>query len=434
MNKEEFYTAAENGDLETIKLYIEQGQDSQYDSYSYSLADIALSKAKDFATAKYIIENGSITVNSFDRVMDFEAKGTILLPEKFRQEWKEYILNNRYLDGFHIIKGLPNVYITNDLLIHTTWVLSHPSGNLPRTITRAEEILTYFTDNPDTYNGNWIQILEEIPRMNMKVKKAILKNKNNQPYNYALNYVIEKIPEYENTELIKYLIKLEADPNLALPNLPAPFNITPLRVTIDNMGSNALLCLLNNGANPNISNKNELPYLYYLLDALGQEIKQLRIAGYITKCLLFLSTALKHGADPFITIYTDEYPDGIPLFYDFFMKFGLTAYLSSASHKYTEILLQYILDTISLFTDNFNVTDQWGMNLLHHVIKFNVLHNKKRSYITADINRLVRLGINPNHRALIDDEQKVVAAKMNGTLPPEYGKTPREMLKAIVND
>ena len=90
-------------------------------------------------------------------------------------------------------------------------------------------------------------------------------------------------------------------------------------------------------------------------------------------------------------------------------------------------LLDYQLDIVyKIFKDNnidINKTDEWNRNILHIVAK-------KNSYKVIDIfNQLVELGVDPDHQAIIDDQDKVTLAKIKGTLPPEYGKTPRELLE-----
>ena len=67
---------------------------------------------------------------------------------------------------------------------------------------------------------------------------------------------------------------------------------------------------------------------------------------------------------------------------------------------------------------NWNTIDEWGRNLLHYATDNREIYRQ-----------LLEKGVDPDHRALIDDEAKVVVAKMNGTLPKEYGKTPRELIE-----
>lgn len=71
---------------------------------------------------------------------------------------------------------------------------------------------------------------------------------------------------------------------------------------------------------------------------------------------------------------------------------------------------------------NWNILDEWGRNLLHIAVG------------NADLwNLLMRKTVNPEHRALIDDQEKVTLAKIKGTLPKEYGKTPEELWNQILN-
>ena len=117
---------------------------------------------------------------------------------------------------------------------------------------------------------------------------------------------------------------------------------------------------------------------------------------------------LEFGADPFANYWEEDIDTGIPIIFK--------AMRNDPSN--IQLLLE---STIEL--KGWNITDEWGRNLLHYAINDEIIYEM-----------LLEKGVDPDHRALIDDEAKVVTAKMNGTLPPEYGKTPREMLKAIVND
>ena len=63
-----------------------------------------------------------------------------------------------------------------------------------------------------------------------------------------------------------------------------------------------------------------------------------------------------------------------------------------------------------------NTTDQWGRNLLHFAVKHRNFYDL-----------LVGKGVNPDHRALIDDNKLTLAKIKRQPIPPEYGKTPREL-------
>ena len=84
--------------------------------------------------------------------------------------------------------------------------------------------------------------------------------------------------------------------------------------------------------------------------------------------------------------------------------------------------LKIILNTYKPPENNWNILDEWGRNLLHFAIEDKDLWNL-----------LMRKTVNPEHRALIDDQEKVTLAKIKGTLPKEYGKTPEELWNQILN-
>ena len=75
-----------------------------------------------------------------------------------------------------------------------------------------------------------------------------------------------------------------------------------------------------------------------------------------------------------------------------------------------------------------NIKDEWNQNILHIVAS--IIDPE----IPETFRSLLQAGVDPDHRALIDDEDKVTLAKIKGTLPKGYGKTPREMMLSYANE
>ena len=116
-----------------------------------------------------------------------------------------------------------------------------------------------------------------------------------------------------------------------------------------------------------------------------------------------LDILIEFGADPFANYYEGDVDTGIPIV------------LQTIQNNHSSItpLLECTAEL-----KGWNIIDEWGRNLLHYVT------NDQYTY-----NMLLEKGVDPDHRALINDKTKVVTAKMNGTLPKEYGKTPGELVK-----
>lgn len=155
-------------------------------------------------------------------------------------------------------------------------------------------------------------------------------------------------------------------------------------------GEPYLEILLENGYDPNlVSGFHKLPILHHAL------------IWYNDKAVYYL---LKYGADPFLKVYPSRYKHGIQLLH--FMSYNNT--LSSD-----------VLAKLNLPFEKISRPDEWGRTLLH------MAYNNPSFF-----NSLVQMGFDPDRRALIDDQQKVVSARMKGILPKEYGKTPKELLYA----
>lgn len=114
---------------------------------------------------------------------------------------------------------------------------------------------------------------------------------------------------------------------------------------------------------------------------------------------------MKNGADPFYPIHDDLY-EPIPTLHHLIKDRVFTFHL-----EFLEQLDQYHI--------NWNYTDSWGQNLLHYTHPLN-----------CELwNTLIELGTDPNQKATIDNIEKVTLAKIKGTLPKKYNKTPLEYLK-----
>lgn len=412
MAKRKMYIAAENNDLETIKLCIYERKDKKYDKEGLSVADKALEIAnrnKNYNISEYIIKYASITPASLLILEDLPKDLGKLIIEKFPEDSREYILQRGVVQYFPIIKNFPNIYITKIFLCNT--ISAEYEGHFPE---ECNEILEFFQDNQDLYIGD-MQFIKYnrrfySKRISINTLKIIFGSQHSKPYNYGLNYLIKE--QYDKLELIDYLISLGADPNLAIEDCPSPFCLT------SNHNYNDIFnYLLNYGGELNLSNNNQLPYLYYLFcDLTSRHTFNVYGAQYTHHLIM----ALKNGADPFITIYPPDVPDGIPLLHYFIDDL-----------IWEEDTVQYILDIIALFVDNMNVLDNWGRNLLHYVITTN--NDRVNIYsIPKIVKYLINLGVDPNQMATINNHKKVVNAKMHNNLPPGYGKTPAELLQNLI--
>ena len=133
---------------------------------------------------------------------------------------------------------------------------------------------------------------------------------------------------------------------------------------------------------------------------LNQLIYKALIASLSTEGINIL---IELGANPFSNYYENDIDTSVPII---FKAMKHNPYRIKPLLKYKRKL------------KNWNITDEWGRNLLHYVTDRQEIYEK-----------LLKNGVDPDHRALIDNEAKVVIAKMKGTLPKEYGKTPRELIE-----
>lgn len=116
---------------------------------------------------------------------------------------------------------------------------------------------------------------------------------------------------------------------------------------------------------------------------------------------------LKYGCDPYYILPNTD----IPFWFDIV-----------ATNQVPNSFLKSIYTNFKKNKIDINKTDKWNRNILH------LITNQEREDKTEIFEFLTKLGIDSDHRALIDDQQEVIIAKMKGILPEEYGKTPRELL------
>lgn len=155
--------------------------------------------------------------------------------------------------------------------------------------------------------------------------------------------------------------------------------------------------------------------LYYFLNTLKSSPTFQRDLNQLTYKALakhprgetvdMLNILIDFGADPFANYYEGDVDTGVPIVFK----------AIQIDTTYIQPLLQ---STVEL--RNWNIIDEWGRNLLHYAT------NDEETY-----KMLLAKGVDPDHRALISNQAKAVIAKMNGSLPKEYGKTPQELLKSL---
>ena len=148
---------------------------------------------------------------------------------------------------------------------------------------------------------------------------------------------------------------------------------------------------------------------YFLKLWTSSPILQKDLNQLIYDVLTFISNVqaasilMEFGADPFANYYKGDVDTGIPIVFKVMQN----------NPRDIETLLECTVEA-----ENWNILDEWGRNLLHYAISNQEVYEA-----------LLQKGVDPDHRAVIEDESKVVVAKMKGTLPKEYGKTPRELVK-----
>lgn len=325
-----------------------------------------------------------------------------------------FILENDILALFDLVKDYPNIYITDGLL------KQHIKEKLSESSYKKSTILQKLAEYPKLFKGeDWENIMNlAVQSNNLELIKIILGNANSKDYNYGLNLLPIYPDVFNRLELIQYLFKKGANPNLFLKTNLESNSLSPTYSALLSANYPALMYLINEGGNLNISTKTQPPCLQYVFERM-ENGKDMPLV------LNILVTGLEKGADPFLNTYSGDDPDGTPLFH-----YCIDRIIRSL--KFDKTLLNTIVLTVSLYTKDFNVLDNWGRNLLHYVAS-NVIGEKytKEDYTSILMELyelLVSLGVDPNHRAKIDNQQKVIVAKMKHLLPSNYGKTPEEIL------
>ena len=126
----------------------------------------------------------------------------------------------------------------------------------------------------------------------------------------------------------------------------------------------------------------------------------------ITYNLKMAEALIRHGYNPFGDYWEEDVNTGVPILFAI-----VQGWEKLESYEAFNFIQQHN-DT----QEWWNTTDQWERNLLHFAVESKNLYDL-----------LIEKGVDPNHQALIDDEEKVTLAKIKGTLPKDYGKTPREI-------
>lgn len=142
---------------------------------------------------------------------------------------------------------------------------------------------------------------------------------------------------------------------------------------------------------------------------LGQLFKH---EGFSARSLKYLKYLLDKGADLF---EPDQENDDVPYIFTAILEGQL---------GFNELM------ELKNSVKDWNVTDQWGRNILHYYLsqKYRRILDTKLIYDT-----LIEFGVDVNHKATTNDEIKVVSFKLTNSLPKCYGKTPMEMMKELSN-
>ena len=427
MAEQKMYIAARTNDIDTIRECIAKKRDRNYDSENRHVGSHAFMLAvteEHYELAKYIFGNIELDIKTIEDDSILEIFKAPLLAElvidKFPKEIQNYILQHGITKYFSFIKHLPGLYLNNAILYSA--VENNNIYDADENAVRGNnlEILELFNSKPALYNDSWKDLIIRLNKSkllldpNKRAVQIILNSEYSRQNNYNLYQLIEQ--DCFSIKLVDYLLNLGADLNFGTKECP-----TPLSATADLYSKEAeelFIYLIKLGSEINLSTREKLPYLYYLFDRLITDKTTTISCAYFDKVF----TALKYGADPFIIIYPENFPEGIPLLHH------LIARIPSGDPRYASSMV-LLLSIISFARNGLNVLDSWGRNLL-----FYISPNSDRYYsFSAEITEhLIKLGVDPDHRALIDDQQKVVTAKLNGTLPKDYGKTPREILEGRV--
>ena len=155
--------------------------------------------------------------------------------------------------------------------------------------------------------------------------------------------------------------------------------------------------------------KGEDILLYFLqlwnpLPVFQKDLNQLIYEALVNCRIKATKILLEFGADPFANYWEEDVDTGVPIIF------------KAIQNEYIPVSIK-VLIKYKQRSKKWNVIDEWGRNLLHYATNNEMMYEQ-----------LLKKGVNPDHRALIDDQAKVVIGKMNDTLPKEYGKTPQELV------
>jgi hypothetical protein len=164
-------------------------------------------------------------------------------------------------------------------------------------------------------------------------------------------------------------------------------------------------CLEVARVNPNVIGNSGTNAMQYILQ---EESKNPTMGN-----AMIIETLLKYGADP--SQKCRYQGNDIPIIHQFILM------NNDRSIQATLELFNTLLD----YTSNVNVTDNWGRNIGH--LLYDIYNSSK--YTTYILENVIGTTIiNLDHKALIDDQDKVTLAKIRGTLPKSYGKSVQELI------
>ena len=112
-----------------------------------------------------------------------------------------------------------------------------------------------------------------------------------------------------------------------------------------------------------------------------------------------LKTLLDFGADPSrISLYENE---EIPIIHQYVL---IGAKVDAIQKSTYELLIKH--------ASNINVVDNWNRNIGHLLYDLGF-----GSFLSEEINWMIKYGLDMNAKPFITDEEKVITAKMKNTLP-----------------
>lgn len=258
---------------------------------------------------------------------------------------------------------------------------------------------------------------------------AALCNDNNKIIEYMMNY--GNFEAYTYTAFLGDYISLnEFNPEIPDSLLALGANPTQSLIhTYYRENNEAFDYLIEHG-----SDINEARYLEAVFDDLGNKdrynLDKILKLGADPFILVDFTAICARSRYPFFTIDRQTTPNNIPLLHYYINQWTYATSLEGAN-----IVIE-TLDHIAAFVPNLNVQDYWGRNSLHYVNTLPLDHDdinyQDIIYKKQVIQHLIKLGVDPDQPALIDDQDRVTLAKIKGILPKDYGKTARELLEDII--